>query len=554
MPTPRSRPQVMPPVSSTLLVTVQLAEGGTTDLLGPATARALSAALNNRKPDLDWQHAYTHDQQLGDNAENWKGRKPADGTEDAFQDMLVVNDQIGPAMGREVSDQFAKDPEWDATQKGVKLDEKHEVVTALTDWHRESGLTAAAKEAAAARFWAGRMLGRVYVPEEYAERLLGTGAPRTLEEALDLIHVQAVDPREGGPIEDRHARVLGYWYRYERATDTADRSQTILEVHTPAQVLAFVQTDGKLTPLPEEIADSPFQDPKAPQRARRAEYLMWHADREGGSAITRTARDSQDRLNVVVTYHGRNDDQTGYRQLIVTNAEQAKNAKGQIVPFPMGPGVALNIRGLRKPATGNSLAPDDKNPERHTPDIKVVEPLNPREFHIPSEEAWKRRVLDVFDQAYTLTPEVEVSGESKRQSRKPYDRRVSFAAQDAGMFIAWALRAALMLAAQILAKTADFRDITFQPKMFLDVDAVNLEELRVKLQMWESGALTLVSLLEATPGVTDAAKEAGKLEGESEGPGPGGTTPPTDAKKEALKRLAAGKPTGGGDQGAGTAG
>lgn len=549
----RTKPQIMPPVTSTIVVTATLLNtDGVTELLDAPTTRALTAALNDRDRELDWRHDYSHDQQLGQTGENWKGRKPADGQEGEFLDMLVVNDQIGPAMGREVSDQFAKDPEWDATQGKSKLDEKHEVVTALTDWHKEAGLTAVAKEAAAARFWAGRILGRVYVPDEYGDRLTGAGAPRTLAEALDLIHVQAVDPREGGPVEDRHGRVLGYWYRYARDTGDTDRPQSVVEVHTPTQVLPFLEVDGKLTPLEDEIADSPFHDPQQPQRARRAEYLMWHADREGGSAITRTARDSQDRLTVLVTYHARNDDQTGYRQLIVTNAEQPKNSKGQPVAFPMGPGIALNIRGLKKPKSGRDSLSGSEEPDRHTPTVDVVEPLNPAEFHIPSEDAWKRRVLEVFDQAYTLTPEVQVSGESKRQSRKPYDRRVSFAAQDAGMFIAWALRAALMLAGQILGKAKEYRDITFQPKMYLDVDAVNLEELRVKLQMWESGALTLVSLLEATPGVTDAAKEAGRLTGEGEGKD--GPTPPTDPKKEALERLATGKPATGGDQSAGAAG
>ncbi|GGL15747.1 hypothetical protein [Deinococcus radiotolerans] len=540
---PRPTAQVQVPVASSIQISVQLASTVRSDLLDLPTQRALTRSLNSPlSADLDELHAYAHDDQLGPAGERWKGRKPADGAEDEFLTMLVVNDQIGPAMNREVSDQFAKDPEWDATKGAEKLEEKHEIVTAGTDWHREAGLTDAAKDAARSRFWAGRMVGRVYIPDEYQDRLLPTsaGRPRTLAEALDLIHVQAVDPREGGPVQDRHGRTLGYWYAYDQEVEGRSEDRRVVEVHTPTHVHKFQLRNGELEPLEDIPADSPFHDPAQPQRARRAEYLMWHADRDGGTAITKTAKHSQDRLTVVVTYHGRNDDQTGYRQLIVTNAEQPKNTKGQPVAFPMGPGVALNIRGLKKPKSGTQGLGSDE-PDRHTPDIKVVEPLNPAEYHIPSEDAWKRRILEVFDQAYTLSPEVQVSGESKRVSRKPYDRRVAFAAQDTGAFIAWALRAALMLAAQILGKTAEYRDVTFQPKMYLDVDAVNLEELRVKLQMWESGALTLVSLLEATPGVTDAAKEAGRIE---EGKGTGGT--PENDKQAALDRLAKG---GGGEGG-----
>lgn len=540
---PRPTTQVQVPVTSTVHITVQLASSVPDDLLDLPTRRALTRSLNTPfSADLDELYAYAHDDQLGPAGERWKGRKPADGNEDEFLTMLVVNDQIGPAMAREVSDQFAKDPEWDAAQGAEKLEEKHEIVTAGTDWHKEAGLTDAAKDAARSRFWAGRMVGRVYIPDEYQDRLIkgSAGYPRTLAEALDLIHVHAVDPREGGPVQDRHGRTLGYWYAYDQEVDGKSEDRRVVEVHTPTQVHRFRLLNGTLEPI-DEPADSPFHDPTQPQRARRAEYLMWHADRDGGTAITKTAKHSQDRLTVVVTYHGRNDDQTGYRQLIVTNAEQPKNDKGKPVAFPMGPGVALNIRGLKKPKSGTQGLGSDE-PDRHDPTIKVVEPLNPAEYHIPSEDAWKRRILEVFDQAYTLSPEVQVSGESKRVSRKPYDRRVAFAAQDAGAFIAWALRAALMLAAQILGKTAEYRDVTFQPKMFLDVDAVNLEELRVKLQMWESGALTLVSLLEATPGVTDAAKEAGRVE---KGKGTGGT--PTSEKQAALDRLANG--TGGGGAG-----
>ena len=43
------------------------------------------------------------------------------------------------------------------------------------------------------------MVGRVYIPEEYQDLLPQVG---TLEQALELVHVQAVDPREGGPALD----------------------------------------------------------------------------------------------------------------------------------------------------------------------------------------------------------------------------------------------------------------------------------------------------------------------------------------------------------------
>ncbi|MFC6592395.1 hypothetical protein ACFP81_10590 [Deinococcus lacus] len=211
-----TKPQVMPAVSGTILLTAQLTQGG--DHLSPLLLTSLRSSLSVPLADLEWRYDYTHDNQLGSTAQYWKGRKPAEGQEDDFIDMLVVDDQLGPALAREVGDQFAKDPEWDIALNGKRLEPGHELVRAMTDWHAEAGLTAAAKDAAAARWWAGRMVGRVYIPEEYQEMLAQVS---TLEQALELVHVQAVDPREGGPLLDRHGRTLGYWYRYTRTPEGA---------------------------------------------------------------------------------------------------------------------------------------------------------------------------------------------------------------------------------------------------------------------------------------------------------------------------------------------
>lgn len=522
----KTKPQIMPAVSSVVVVTAALATAQLAEELGdPATARALTAALARREGELDWRYNYAHDRQL-ESVADWRGRQPGPGDEENFMRMLVVDDQIAPALAREVDAQFAKDPEWDAVLNDAKLDNKHEVVQALTEWHAEAGLTGTAKEVALTRLWAGRAVGRVYIPDEYAERL-ATRPPTTLAEVLELIHVQAVDPREGGPIEDGHRRVLGYWYRYQDDQDGETRS--IVEVHTPARVLTYLESNEGLRLLGE--ADNPHHDPQQPQRLRRAEYLMWHLDRDGGSALTRSVRDAQDRLNVVQTYKGRNDDQTGYRQFITSNAEQPKDRQGNPVPFPMGPGIALNIIGMPIDAIKHSA---DSRPQRHVPGWEVVDPLDPEQFHHPSAAGWTRSLLNKLDQGWVLDAALNTSAVSKRESRKPFERRVAFAAQDVALFIAWALRAALMLAGQVLGRTAEFSGVTFQPKMYVDVDAVNLEELRVKLQMWQAGALTLTSLLEVTPGVSDAAKEVKALE---EG---GAALPVSEEQRRQLQDLVGG--------------
>ncbi|THF70491.1 hypothetical protein E7T06_07240 [Deinococcus sp. Arct2-2] len=509
----------LPAVSGTLAVTTSLIDAVT---LGLPTALPglLSAALSQKTTDLDVLYDYAHDNQIGKNGQYWKGRKPADGNLQDALPQLVQDDQIGPAQEREVDAQFAKDPEWEVQEAGQTL-ENAELVTALTDWHREAGLTAILKDAARARWWAARMVGRVYIPEDYAEQLQRT--PKTLAAILELIHVEPVDPRYGGPLLDAHKRVLGYWNRYGQIVN--GEKVIIVELYTPDRFLVFQQgVDGHLTHLPERDADSPF---KGAGTARRAEYLMWHADRDGGSSITRSVRDAQDRLNVVGTYMGRNDEQTGYRQFIVSNAEGPVDREGKPAAYQMGPGVVVNLKGLTIDAVKTTAG---ERPQRHTPTWQIVDPLNPEEFHIPSINQWKRSLLEKLDQLWTLTPETNVSGESKRQSRKPFDKRVTFGSQDTGGFLAWALRAALMLAAQVMEKTSEYQNVTFLPKLYLDVDAVNLEELRVKLAMWQAGALKLTTLLEATPGVADAAAEAKDLD-------EGGGSPESQAQQAALNRL-----------------
>lgn len=527
-------PPALPDVrSATLAVTLSLGAAENKLQLPSGFTGLLSAALGRTGRDLDVLYDYAHDEQIGATGQYWKGRKPTSGDLKDVLPQLVQDDQLGPAMTREVDAQFAKDPEWDAHLKGEVLDKGHEIVTALTAWDVDADLTPAAKDAAAARWWAGRMVGRVYVPDEYGEVLL-KNPPRDLAAALEFVHVEAIDPRHGGPVVNGHGRTLGYWNRYTLTEGT--EKVTHIEVYTPERSFRLRQGSGGAATLVEDsVADNPLASAGT---RRRPEFLMWHADRDGGSALTRTVRDLQDRLNVVTTYMGRNDEQTGYRQFIVANAQEPRTPEGKPAAYQMGPGVVVNLKGLTIDAVTYQ---EGDSPKRHTPTWQVVDPLNPAEYHIPAITQWTRRILDKLDQTFTLVPETQVSGESKRQSRKPFDRRVTIASQDTGAFLAWALRAALMLAAQLLGREREYQDVTFVPRLFLDVDAINLEETRVKLAMWQAGALQLEALLQSTPGIADAAAAAKAIEEDGTG------NPDQAAKQAALDRLVNG--SGGGSSG-----
>ncbi|GGR00227.1 hypothetical protein [Deinococcus ruber] len=493
------------------------------------TYQLVLAFLTNRADTLTRRYDYAHENQFGANGIYWKGRKPAEGELTDVLPTLVMDDQIGPSMAREVDAQFAKDAEWDAIRDGNALDPGDEIVTALTAWHLHNDqLANAAKDVARQRFWAGRMVARVYIPDKYKEQLMTVaGQPKTLADALKLVRVKAVDPRQGGPLVDGHGDVLGYYYSY-LVQITNQQPKRYIEVHTPEHVYLFLSNTGSDLQLVEE-ADNPFY---ALQRQDRGgdEYLMWHTNRDGGSALSESALMMQDRLNVVTTYMGRNDDQTGYRQFIVSNAEKPKDINGKDIPYQMGPAVVMRLIGTPY----DDVAADASiTLRRHDPKWEVVDPLNPTNFHIPSINQWKGQVLALLDQRWTIDTEGRsgVSGESKRQSRKPFERRVAFAAQDAGAFYSWALRAALTLAASLLGNPQQYQDITFRPKFYLDIDAANLEELKVKLLMWQGGALSLTALLEATPGVEDPKAEEERVkEGQA-------NNPVNAARQDALNKL-----------------
>lgn len=477
--------------------------------------RLLTALLRQPTSDLNRLVLYATGHTLGKNGSFWKGRRPRGGDMTAVISQLVQNDQIGPCLARIVDGQLDRDPDWQAMDGDVTLlsesaapAEGEEpdpslrpdpIVDAMTQWHTDANLLAEIRTAAHAYQWAGRAVMRVYVPDAY-EADLEERDDWTLAEALELVHVQAVDPRDGGPILDGHGRCLGYFFAYGVRDELTLTTTRYVEVHTPEEVRRYRRV-GTASLVPDgEPRPNPMHDP-ALTGSRRHEYLMLHVDRRGGSALTPSAIDSQDRLNAAETYFGRNDDMGSFRMIVTGNAEDPVTPDGRPTTWKAGPDVVISLVGLpeldvKGGATG----------KRHTPTFQVIEPLDPSVHNVPSVNHWRRNVLSAFDQEWTLGEDAaDASGESKRQSRKAHDKRVVFAAADTARLLVWALRAALKLAASIVGDTELERvsPVRFLARMYLDVDSTNLNEYRAKLDAWRAGGLDLVSLLESTPGVTD---------------------------------------------------
>lgn len=485
--------------------------------------RLLLARLNEAQTDLNRLGLYASGRTLGVNGSFWRGRKGKGGDMTQVLTSLVQDDQIGPAIKRIVDGQLDKDPDWQAVEgaltlvssgavvpegssESVRPDER---VDAMTTWHTEAALITALRSAAWAYQWAGRMVLRVYIPDEYRD-LIESRAAWTLAEALELVYVQAVDPRDGGPVIDAHGRVLGYFFAYQ-VTDPVRRTTTKwVEFHTQDTVQLYQRVGGlALNPVGEPMPNPLYDETRL--GSRRREYLMWHADRLGGTAITPSAIDAQDRLNAANTYMGRNDDMTGFRMIVTGNAETPVDDLGKPTTWKAGPDVVITLIGIPKDDRDN---PTDGG--RETPTFQIIDPVDPRSHSIPSINHWGRKVMAAFDQGWAADGELEVSGESKRVSRKPHDKRVIFASVDTGAGMAWALRAGLMLASSLVGEEAlrEAAAVRFRPRMYLDVDSANLAEYVAKLTAYEKGALDLESLLESTPGLTDVASAKARVEAE----------------------------------------
>ncbi|MFK7601878.1 hypothetical protein ACI3L1_06665 [Deinococcus sp. SM5_A1] len=487
--------------------------------------RLLLARLNESQSHLNRLALYASGQTLGINGSFWKGRKGKGGDLADVVSALVQNDQISPCIERIVGAQLDRDPEWQAMDGAVSLlattDElpddpganvqPSEIVDVMTDWHDEAALLDETRKAAASYQWAGRMVGRVYIPDDYQD-VIDARSEWTLADALELVHVQAVDPRDGGPLIDGHGRVQGYFFAYSVVDLVRRTTLRYVQLHTPAEVQLYQRVGNSALipvddPIPSPVADASIVG------SRRHEYLMFHADRLGGTAITPSITDSQDRLNVSETYFARNDDMTGFRMIVAANAEDPVDLDGKPTRWKSGPDVVISLLGIPKDDRVNA-----ENGGRETPTMLIVDPLDPTSYSIPSVNHWERNVRGGFDQAWTLDQEKAVSGESQRVTRKPFDKRVIFASPASAAFMAWALRAAVRLAASIVGKEAqnETQDIRFKPRMYLEVDSKNLEEFTVKLAAYEKGALDLESVLEATPGITDVSSVKARVQAEKD--------------------------------------
>lgn len=482
---------------------------------------------NGHRTNLRKLQDYARGEQFGSRMQYWRGREPINTDKwESIRKLATSDDQIGPALDRVISGILGRDPEWtlragENPVTSALLDDEaaeasgedlalalwlQELEQAGTVWHKDAELFKALREALRAALWAGQSSLRVYIPSEYADEAMAGSQP-SLADALELIHVQAVTALEGGPVTDGHGRTVAHWYAYT-ATE-ADRKVPHVELHTPQWIQHYRVEGLNLVEVGDPVENPLFDE----RKRRRPNYLMHTLTREGGTAITSSIIDAQDGLNIEKTNMRRNSDMAGFRSIVTFNAESPVDEDGNPAQWTIGPDVVVELRGVStgvdaQTGEGDGIA---------TPSAMVIDPVDPSVF-LKATDSWKAQILEAFDQAHILAKFNAVSGESKRESRDDFDKRLIKESEMVARALAWVIPTALRFAAFLTSDTEAeaLKDLTADPRLYLDVSRGNLNTFRELAGVYALGLVSRETVVEANPAVTDAQAELKRLDAEAE--------------------------------------
>lgn len=495
--------------------------------------RQAKAPTEARSITLAKLRDYANGDQFGDNFQYWRGRSPKDKDDwSEIRKLATMDDQLGPALTRFVDSTLGRDPEWtlrlgesDVTSAILDNDDAdeqpaedarslalhlQELERAGTTWHKDAELQDALTKAMHAALWAGTSSLRVYIPNAYAHEAVEGSIP-TLEEALELIHVQAVTALEGGRITDEHNRVIGHYYRY--SIEDGQRSVPHVEVHTPELIEHYRIDLDDLVPLEGQSFPNPLFDPR---KRRRPNYLMHTLNRKKGPALTASLLDAQDALNVEWSNARRNSDMGGFRSVVTLNADTPVDERGEPAEWTLGPDIVAELRGV--PLEMTTGADGQPAPLRiATPGVEVIDPVDPEVFGKGAAE-WRAMILRSMDQAHILEQFKAVSGESKAESRADFDKRVT---QEAGLVadaLAWVIPTVLRFAAWLTPEQDlnSLSDLTCDPRVYLDVSRGNLKVFREQVEAYGKGLVSIETVLETNPAVIDGQAELKRIRAEAE--------------------------------------
>lgn len=475
-----------------------------------------------RVPDLTKRRDYAHGEQFR-GGQYWRGRKPKGANFSEILKLYKQNNQISRCLRTIVSGILGKDPEWDLQRRTGKdksgnpktvTSKTNRVLKALEasvgDWHDDADVQRVLEEAKFVEQWGGSCCLRLYIPDEFTEEVeVAQGSVKSLEEALELLFLQVVEPGEGGAIRDDHDRIIGYYYLFKESDDAEDEAgQDRIELHAPERTYILDSNYNVLTDDEgnERSGPNPLFDPA---RRRRPRFMMFEMRRKDGPSVTPDVMDAQDALNVSGTYQRRNEDIAGFRSLVTINAKNPTDAEGKDTTWKLSADVTLDLRGIDLDPLETDYGTGLPNTQARvaTPGWGVIEPVDPAHFQ-KSESGYKADIYDHFDQMHLYSPFLAISGEAKREDRAPYEKRIITESITVADALAWAIETPLAVAGWLSGE--DVSGITCKPRLYLDVSQGSID-LWSALVSGYPDSVSLETLVQVNPAVTDVETEMERL-------------------------------------------
>ena len=480
----------------------------------PANAVYSARTRYGRVPTLAQRRSFANGDHWGPNGLWWTGLRPGTGsnlTMDDLERLFIQDDRIGPAIDRRVSAILGKDPEFsgiredaaDAQQPEGKPQPDPEldaIEDALSEWWRDAEIHKTLKIGLRFQQWARYCCFRINIPQAFAEQARH-GSAKSLEEALEIIDVQAIDPTQAEVLRDEHGRTVGYFYIFSDVDEHGD-TVPMVELHTPEWIALY-----KLPNLePAATVPNPLFDPK---RRRRPRFQMWRLEREQ-SVISQGIIDKNSALNEEWSNLKRNSQLGAFRQYIIKNAQQLKDpVTGKLMDYTFGPSIVLELFGVPELDQQNGLPTGRLN----TVDVQVVEPVNPQTF-LATIDHLAKSIDGDFDQAWAHENNLRVSGASKQEARAAFEKGIILEGPALVEQMRWMLETVLALAAWLQGKPDLYAGIAFNPRLYLEVSRGNLELFTALIPAYAAGLVSIETVIESNPGVVDATEELDRIEQE----------------------------------------
>jgi hypothetical protein len=422
---------------------------------------------------------------------------------------FVSKNVIAEVAERHMSGVVGREPSWDFTPRReitdaapITPEEEADIAAigaVIKEWWDKRGIHRMIQEATMRLLWGKRSPARMYVPrgllEPGATGATGSINARSIREALDKIHVEAVEHEMGTVFED---------------PDTKERLgiYSILVGQRTVSFLTYLEPGG-------EIGETPEQD-----KPRRTVWVTLDGDVEtitgpfefGGRLtmfemtrpllVTQQVQEAQRAINFAVTMIPRAIETSGFLERVITNAQingrmekDPLNPDGppKFIADPpiFGPGMTTFLEGLKSESRDGGVQPTQPGVHYRTPS-----PITPI---IDAKRSHYEDALEEADQSHILIAgEATPSGKSREEARADYRDSLKLTESTATEFVRWILETALAMAEAFSGKTGEWTT-KYRASVTLRVSTgkPSVEERKQNNEDVEKGTLSRLSAMEA---------------------------------------------------------